>query len=654
MKKKIPMRDVEMPSSWLTMLAAIFIAVVLASGSMAAQVSADVLGMDNLSPGKGAAVTSQGSLGCTFCHAPHSGLGGITPLWNQKLSTQSYTPYTSSTDPQQGKSQPTLGITSSLCLSCHDGTVGVGQSAAYGPLPTVGTINSSFGTTLTGSHPFSLVTPLKDASNLAASLVAQGKTADPRGAVALVSGNIECTSCHSPHVQAIDRIAQKFLVRDSSNAQMCLACHDPNRVVQGQTNPLAGFTGSVHQTATNQVSPDGHVGPYPTVGVNACNSCHMSHDPVAPARLLRPANPAAPATDPATQNCMTCHDGGTFLSPTPLNVMAEVAKTGHPLPAGNNFHDAAEATLLNNNRHATCVDCHNPHASNQALQFAAPPLLRPSQAVVSGVSALDGVTLLNPAINQYENCLRCHGTSTGKQRLIIYGYAPSRVASDADSLNIIPEFAATATSSHPVSHDRTSPLPQPSLLLNMLNQNGTASARSMGTRIFCTDCHNSDDNREFGGTGPNGPHGSVNSHILERNYQFSQAAVPGGIVTNLFPNPDLTSTGPYAMCAKCHDLTQVNANTSFTKHSLHITQYGFSCSTCHTAHGMGSSSPTISGERLVNFDANVVGQNNSAPISYNRSSGTCTLMCHSVAHNPDGSVASSGAKPVKPRGIVIK
>src|ERR1700686_5562355 len=193
MKKKIPMRDVEMPSSWLTMLAAIFIAVVLASGSMAAQVSADVLGMDNLSPGKGAAVTSQGSLGCTFCHAPHSGLGGITPLWNQKLSTQSYTPYTSTTDPQQGKTQPPLGITSSLCLSCHDGTVGVGQSAAYGPLPTVGTINSvdSFGTTLTGSHPFSLVTPLKNASNLAASLVAQGKTADPTGAVALVSGNIE-------------------------------------------------------------------------------------------------------------------------------------------------------------------------------------------------------------------------------------------------------------------------------------------------------------------------------------------------------------------------------------------------------------------------------------------------------------------------------
>jgi len=616
--------------------------------------SGDVLGMHNLTAVSGASVYSQGNLGCTFCHAPHSGLGGITPLWNQKLSTQTYTPYTSTTYAEQGNTQPTLGITSSLCLSCHDGTVGVGQSAAYGPLPVIGALNSvdSFGTTLTGSHPFSLVLPLKDAPNLVATLVTQGKTADPTGAVKLIRGNIECTSCHSPHVQAIDRIAQDFLVRDSSNAQMCLACHDPNRVVQGQVNPLAGFTGSIHQTASNAVSPDGHVGSYPTVGVNACTSCHMSHDAVAPARLLRPATPAAPATDSVTQDCMTCHNGGTYLSPAPLNVMAEVAKTGHPLPSGNNFHDAAEAVLLNNNRHATCVDCHDPHASNQTTLFTAPPALRPSQAGVSGVSVLDGVTVLTPAINQYENCLRCHGTSTGKQHQIIYGYVPMRVVAAPDRLNVIPEFASTATSSHPVTHVRSSPLPQPSLLLNMLNQNGIASSRAMGTQIFCTDCHNSDDNREFGGSGPNGPHGSVNSHILERNYQFSQAVTPGGLVSNLFPSPDLTVTGPYAMCGKCHDLTNVVANNSFTQHNLHISQYGFSCSVCHTAHGMGATSPTVTGERLVNFDANVVGENNGAPIAYSRGTNTCTLMCHEVAHNADGSVSKIN-RPVH-RGPVVK
>jgi predicted CXXCH cytochrome family protein len=605
------------------------------------QVNGDVLGMHNLSPGSGASVTSQGNLGCTFCHAPHSGLGGNTPLWNQKLSTQTYTPYTSTTYHQQGNTQPTLGVTSSLCLSCHDGTVGVGQSAAYGPLRTTGQMNSmdSFGTTLTGSHPFSLVTPLKDAPSLAASLAAQGKTADPTGAVKLVNGNVECTSCHDPHVQNIDRIAQNFLVRDSSNAQMCLSCHDPNRVVQGQINPLSGWANNVHVTATNAVSPDAHAGSYPTVGVNACSSCHMSHQATGPARLLRPAMPPAPANDAATQDCMTCHNGGTYLTPAAPNVMGEIAgpaKIGHPLPSGTNFHDAGEAAALNNNRHATCVDCHNPHASNQATAFAVPPLLRPSQAGATGVSFTDGVTALTPAINQFETCLRCHGGSIGKQRPIAYGYAPARVVTALDSLNIIPEFAATATSSHPVAHDRTSPLPQPSLLVNMLNQNGTPSARAVGTRIFCTDCHNSDDNREFGGTGANGPHGSIYPHILERNYQFSQAAVPGGIVTNLFPNPDLTVAGPYALCAKCHDLTQVLANTSFPRHSLHVSDHGFSCSVCHTSHGMGAISPSLTGERLVNFDGNVVGTNGTAPISYNRATQTCTLVCHGVAHGSSG------------------
>jgi hypothetical protein len=177
----------------------------------------------------------------------------------------------------------------------------------------------------------------------------------------------------------------------------------------------------------------------------------------------------------------------------------------------------------------------------------------------------------------------------------------------------------------------------------MLNQNGTTS-RLMGTQIFCTDCHNSDDNREFGGAGPNGPHGSLNSHILEHNYQFSQAAAPGGLVTNTFPNPDLSLNGPYGMCAKCHNLSNVVANASFLKHSNHVSQDGFSCSVCHTAHGMGSVSPSVSGERLVNFDANVVGQNNGAPVSYNRSSNTCVLTCHQTAHNADGTT-STALKP---------
>ena len=167
------------------------------------------------------------------------------------------------------------------------------------------------------------------------------------------------------------------------------------------------------------------------------------------------------------------------------------------------------------------------HGSATGGVFPPAPLIRISQKDVAGISASDGTSVLTPAVNQYENCLRCHGTSSGKQVQPIYGYFPVRAVSAGDPLNLIPQFAVSATSSHPVMHTRSSPLAQPSLLANMLNLDGITPGRAMGTQILCTDCHNSDDNREFGGTGANGPHGSRWTHILERRYEFSQAALPG-------------------------------------------------------------------------------------------------------------------------------
>ena len=133
-----------------------------------------------------------------------------------------------------------LGADSNQCLSCHDGTVAVGTTVAYGPLTTRGSMDPSdvFGNNMQSSHPFSLVTPLKDNVHLVASLVATGHTADPTGAVKLIKGNVECTSCHDPHVQSRDLVSQNFLVKDSSNGQMCLACHDPTRQMGRSDQPV--------------------------------------------------------------------------------------------------------------------------------------------------------------------------------------------------------------------------------------------------------------------------------------------------------------------------------------------------------------------------------------------------------------------------------
>lgn len=590
--------------------------------SVALAQSGDVLGAHDLSMSGTSRIKGQMSAACLYCHVPHSGLGK-GPLWGQTFSSALYSTYTSSTE-QNAALQPELGQASSLCLSCHDGTVAVGQVIPYGPLTMTGAM-PKMTTELQSTHPFSLQLPIKDAANLVASLAANGTTADPTQAVKLIRGNVECTSCHNPHIQSVDKQSPNFLVRDNLKGAVCLACHGTGpRTINGRDNTLATWMVSIHGTSGNMVNPNAGLGGYSTVAEFACNSCHIPHSAGGAKELLR----ASAETD-----CITCHNGGSILSPAAPNVFAEFAKQGaHPFSTPSGSHDANEDVLLNQSRHATCADCHNPHAANQVVTFPLPPSLRASQNGIPGIAASDGVTVLKPAVNQYENCLRCHGNSTGKTtNSAVFGYTPLRVVAAADPLNVIPEFGLTSTSSHPVTHDRTSPLPQPSLRPNMLNLDGATLGRATGARILCSDCHNSDDNREFGGTGANGPHGSKWFHLLERRYEFSQATIPGGTVTNLFPTPDLSVAGPYAMCAKCHDLTQLLSNSSFSEHARHIND-GFSCSTCHTSHGMGTISATVSGERLVNFDAGVVASNAGAPISYNRAKNSCSLTCHNHAH----------------------
>jgi predicted CXXCH cytochrome family protein len=612
------------------------LSILLSGTTLSAQIAGDVLGMHNLGPGSKSPITGARPDPCTYCHAPHSALNN--GLWNQKLTIQSYTTYTSTTEANHAR-QPRLGSDSNECLSCHDGTVAVGDTVVSGQVTMRGSMYPAdvFGNNMQPTHPFSLVTPLKDNVDLAASLVASHRTADPTGAVKLIGGNVECTSCHNPHVQAKDLVSQNFLVKNSSSAQLCLACHDPARTKSGQVNPLADWATSAHALSSAAISPNALLGSYKTVTTDGCISCHTPHNASGAARLLRGLNEL---------DCLSCHNGGSSITSgmAPYaNVATEYAapKIGHPFPSSTNPHDAAENTLLNNNRHATCVDCHSAHGSEQVGVFAPPPLIRISQKDVAGINASDGISVLAPAINQYENCLRCHGTSSGKQVQAMYGYFPVRAVSAGDSLNLIPQFAVSATSSHPVMHARSSSLPQPSLLTNMLNLDGVTQGRSMSTQILCTDCHNSDDNREFGGAGPNGPHGSKWTHILERRYEFSQTAAPGQLISNLFPSPDLSVNGPYGLCGKCHDLSnQIVKNTSWNLHSNHVNA-GFSCSTCHTAHGMGATSGTISGERLINFDMNVVASNGGLPISYNRAANTCVLVCHQVAHNPGGTVSQS-------------
>jgi len=65
---------------------------------------------------------------CVFCHAPHNA-NPLTPLWNKNIAGVNYllyTAYTSSTMRSPASPTGPTGATR-LCLSCHDGTIALGQ-----------------------------------------------------------------------------------------------------------------------------------------------------------------------------------------------------------------------------------------------------------------------------------------------------------------------------------------------------------------------------------------------------------------------------------------------------------------------------------------------------------------------------------------------
>jgi Doubled CXXCH motif (Paired_CXXCH_1) len=349
--------------------------------------------------------------------------------------------------------------------------------------------------------------------------------------------------------------------------------------------------------------------------------------------LIRKNPNRPPNVDDTSQACFTCHDGSDNMVQPLLNVVGAFnGQQGHPFADTSHAHTANEPVVLDRNRHTTCVDCHNSHIAQPTTSFPSTADLRSSQIGVAGVT-LNGA-VVSAATYQYENCLRCHGASLEKQSLPAYGYMPARALFSGDTLDVSLQFAHNATSSHPVMHDAGN-LGRPSLLKSMRNIDSTVQGRAMSPRILCTDCHNNDNNREFGGTGPNGPHGSKNDHILERRYVMSQVgpgAGPGTVIINrnLDPVLDASPASPYALCAKCHDLNYINSSASWSEHGRHI-QKGFSCSVCHSAHGVPAGTSSIPGSGLVSFDMNVVGINNSnQPVSYSGSS--CTLRCHGEEH----------------------
>ena len=596
---------------------ALAVTLVLATPLFAASTKRSVIGSQHdLTVTGGGPVRSAETDACVFCHASHNVMPNVTPLWDHTLSSQTYTTYTSSTY-NSGTQTPGAG-SSKLCLSCHDGTVAVGQTVVKGLIPTSGSMNALdvFGANLSKGHPVSM-TPVDDGQLASTLFTSPASTKDP--AVKLVAGKVECITCHDPHVQNNDPAVPKFLVRTNSNSAICLACHDPSRV---QPNQLNGWLTGSHATAANTVPTTASFGPYGGVGTNACSNCHAAHSNASGPRNLKAVEEAA---------CSVCH-GGANASPALLNVAGEYSKAyAHPTTTVSGAHDPAEALPVNNTRHAECADCHNSHAAYAQSGTAVAPV---AQAALAGVSGYDTSGAQKPATKEYQVCLKCHGDSTNKPATSTYGRTASRYPPGplpaayatpppvpADQYNLRLKFMSPI--SHNVMGFSVATTTNASLRPYMLNVDGTNNTNrplTSSSVMYCTDCHTNDQARSSKGTGPNGPHGSANQHLLQFFlYQEPSGGASGG-----------NNAANYALCNKCH-----NVQGSLRNNGLHSTHMGTgaACTTCHDPHGVIGGTPATN-RAMMNLDTAVNRPAGGYLGYFYGATKGCYLICHGESHNP--------------------
>ncbi len=509
-----------------------------------------------------------GGATCSFCHTPHGALAG-TPLWSHKLSNAVYTIYQSSSlEAEVG--QPTGS--SKLCLSCHDGTVALAESLGSGPTSSTyiapGTAN--LGTDLSDDHPISFVY----SSTLSAR--------DPyiRPVLTLPeqlkldrSGELQCTTCHDPH----DNRFGDFLVMPNDRSRMCTSCHD-----------LAGWTSSTHESSNVPVAgasdPYLQSGPWSTLADAACEMCHRPHAAGGHERLLHFAR--------SEDNCLDCHDGSVART----NIRNDLAKfSRHDVVRYEGIHDPREIPGVAP-RHVECVDCHNPHASQQAASQA--PLIQGAMQGISGVT-LSGATI-QTAQFEYEVCFKCHADSPDRSE--------SAVTRQITQTNVRLEFDPSGPSYHPVTAPGVNPQ-VPSLKPPM----------TVASQIYCTDCHSSDESSPA-----KGPHGSVYPYLLAYRYETSD-----------FTQENRAS---YELCYQCHSRNSILGNESFPVHNEHLAE-GIPCSACHDPHGVSASQGTaLNNSHLINFDITIVQPDpDTGRLAFEDLGvfhGQCFLSCHGNKHSP--------------------
>lgn len=299
---------------------------------------------------------------CVFCHTPHDAeptAGFNAPLWNRKLSQETYTPYESSSmDAATSEMIAAPGNSTKLCLSCHDGTMGVdkvnvlngaknvtiamaGGGASPVRMPDSGTgFTRNLGTDLKSDHPISFTYDSSLASADGELRTPDGSTVGNRTSgvtspkLPLENTQMQCSTCHDPHVRdrATGNGSAKFLRMNrfqvsqpggggfnSTNDIVCLACHDKggaSYAYSAHANSAVAthtYKGDAAKVREFPSSLDIPANGNPQVWQVSCLNCHDTHTVPGARRLMREgtdnaSKPKVGGGNPAIEEtCYQCH-----------------------------------------------------------------------------------------------------------------------------------------------------------------------------------------------------------------------------------------------------------------------------------------------------------------------------------------------------------
>jgi len=317
--------------------------------------------------------------------------------------------------------------------------------------------------------------------------------------------------------------------------------------------------------------------------------------------------------------CEACHDGtqgGAFK-----DVQAQLNKsTAHPTHDYNDRHtlpESGSASFGPANRHAECVDCHNPHTVVSSTNHVAGTT---GNAVSDVLKYVWGVqpnwtsiwtqpttfTVRKPAAYndgaqyEYQICFKCHsryGLGTDSDGTANDGIYPSITPATAGGTvtDQAMEFNINNKSAHPVVAGTNSY--SGAMTSSQMSSPWTTS---LGTQtMYCSDCHGANDEHS---TGAKGPHGSSTAFMLKDATNGSNVYWPASSSGTLFSLNDVRDNqnnwSTQLFCVNCHPLrvggNWVNDNEAHKEHERREyepdgnTREDVYCVACHSAIPHGS------------------------------------------------------------------